>query len=289
MVTRPWAQLWIVSTAGTDESVFLRERVDDGRARVEADERSGVAYFEWSAPDDADPDDPETWRAAMPALGTLIDLETIAPDHAAMDSGEFARAYLNRWSAGGVQCSPRRVGRVPRCRAPGSSQAPAFGVDVSPDRSHALDRGRGRAAATGGYTSSSSTADRGPTGSSRGSPSSSSGTCPVAVDARSRGPAGFARDRLSRAPARAAARPRDARQYAAACGALYDDVSTRPDRAPRTASARRRGRRGAAAERRRRVGHGLARSRASTRSPLIAATLARWGWSTAPRLDPTIY
>jgi len=53
MLTRPLAQLWVVSTAGTDESTFLRERVEDGRARVEAGERSGVAYFEWSAPDDA--------------------------------------------------------------------------------------------------------------------------------------------------------------------------------------------------------------------------------------------
>ena len=48
MVTRRDAQLWIVSTAGTDDSVFLRERVDDGRARVEAGERADVAYFEWS-------------------------------------------------------------------------------------------------------------------------------------------------------------------------------------------------------------------------------------------------
>ena len=30
------AQLWIVSTMGTEESTFLHDRVDDGRARVEA-------------------------------------------------------------------------------------------------------------------------------------------------------------------------------------------------------------------------------------------------------------
>src|SRR6516225_11424361 len=43
MVTRPAAQVWIVSTVGApDGSEFLHSRIDDGRARVEADERVGV-------------------------------------------------------------------------------------------------------------------------------------------------------------------------------------------------------------------------------------------------------
>ena len=120
MVTRADAQLWIVSTAGTDDSVFLRERVDDGRARVEAGEAIDVAYFEWSAPDDADDDDPATWQAAMPALGVLIDLDTIASDRAAMDRAEFARAYLNRWTAGGrARVRARRLDPLPRRSQPG--------------------------------------------------------------------------------------------------------------------------------------------------------------------------
>ena len=55
MMTRPDAQQWVLSTMGTEESVFLHDRIDDGRARVEAGERSGVAFFEWSAEDDDDP------------------------------------------------------------------------------------------------------------------------------------------------------------------------------------------------------------------------------------------
>jgi hypothetical protein len=287
MLTRPAAQLWIVSTAGTDESAFLRERVDDGRARVEAGERSGVAYFEWSAPDDADPDDPGTWAAAMPALGTLIDEETVAADHAAMDAGEFARAYLNRWSAGGLPVFS--LADWSACLDPGSgsTDAPAFGVDVSPDRSHASiaaasSRHDGRIALE--------LVDR------------RSGTDwlvgrlaellerwhPVAVTVDPAGPAGSLVTDLTRLPRIPPLVLVTARQYAAACGALYDDVSTRRIAhrgQPALDDA-------VVAARRRTQGDAWAWARPSTGvdpSPLIAATLARWGWSTAPRLEPTIY
>lgn len=136
MVTRRNAQLWIVSTAGTDESTFLRERVDDGRARVEADERAGVAYFEWSAPDDADVLDPATWWGCMPALGHTVDVETIELDAAGMPVDEFARAYLNRWIAGGVPAVD--LASWSSCAAPSSDAGAgpfAFGLDVTPARS----------------------------------------------------------------------------------------------------------------------------------------------------------
>ena len=136
MVTRPNAQLWIVSTAGTDESTFLRERVDDGRARVEAGERSGVCYFEWSAPDDADLYDPVTWWGCMPALGYTIDVDTVAADAAAMPADEFARAYLNRWVAGGVPAVD--LSEWAACAAPDADAGTgpfAFALDVTPARS----------------------------------------------------------------------------------------------------------------------------------------------------------
>jgi hypothetical protein len=79
-----------------------------------------------------------------------------------------------------------------------------------------------------------------------------------------------------------------ARQYAAACGALFDDVSTgriahrgQPALDDAVVAARRRS-----------TGDAWAWARPASGvdpSPLIAATLARWGYSTAPRLDPTLY
>jgi phage terminase large subunit-like protein len=134
MLTRANAQIWVISTMGTEESVFLHDRVDDGRARVEAGERRGVAYFEWSAGDDDDPDDPATWWRCMPALGRTVTEETIQSDHDAMDSGEFARAYLNRRTGGGrpvFDAGTWAAGVDPGSQMVGT---PCFAVDVTPDR-----------------------------------------------------------------------------------------------------------------------------------------------------------
>jgi phage terminase large subunit-like protein len=137
MMARPAAQLWVTSTMGTDESVFWNDLVDDGRARVGAGATTGVAYFEWSAGDDDDPDDPATWWGCMPALGHTVTEPVIRADHDAMEPGEFARAYLNRRASGGrpvidpVSWAGCRDGR---------SQAKGlvcFALDVTPDRSAA--------------------------------------------------------------------------------------------------------------------------------------------------------
>lgn len=106
MITRPDAQLWVLSTAGKSKakSPYLWGKVKAGRARVEAGARSGIAYFEWSAPDDADVRDPATWRACMPALGHTVtesairvELESMA-ENPAVGLTEFRRAYGNQWA-----------------------------------------------------------------------------------------------------------------------------------------------------------------------------------------------
>jgi hypothetical protein len=136
MLTRPSAQLWIVSTMGTEESIFLHDRIDDGRARVEADERSGVAFFEWSAADEDDPDDPATWWGCMPALGHTITENVIRADHDSLPPDEFARAYLNRRTTAGYPVID--LGAWQNARDPQSQLAgiPCFALDVTPDRSH---------------------------------------------------------------------------------------------------------------------------------------------------------
>jgi hypothetical protein len=287
MMTRPDAQLWIVSTAGTDDSVFLRERVEDGRARVEAGEQADVAYFEWSAPDDADPEDELTWRLAMPALGTLIDVDTVRKDRGAMDAGEFARAYLNRWSPAGAPVLD--LASWTRCRDV-TSQATdrlAFGIDVSPDRR------TGTIAAAGGRRDGRvhiELVDR------------RAGTDwiparidelvrkhrPVAVAIDPASPAGSLVTDLSllrRVPPLVLL---TGRAYAQACGALFDDVSTgrlahlgQPALDDAAVGARRRT-----------LGDSWTWSRhdgaTADPAPLIAATLARQAWAQAPRVKPSI-
>ncbi len=96
MMTRD-AQLWVVSAAGTERSAYFRGKVEDGRGRAEMGLTDRGAYFGYGAPDDADPGDPATWRACMPALGITVSEETVAADFDLMDLAEFRRAYLCQW------------------------------------------------------------------------------------------------------------------------------------------------------------------------------------------------
>jgi hypothetical protein len=102
MITRANKQLWWVSTAGwLDGSPYLQDKVAQGRKAVAQGRTRGLAYFEYSAPDDADPGDEATWLGCMPALGFTITLEAIRSEYVkALDAGrldDFKRAYLNIW------------------------------------------------------------------------------------------------------------------------------------------------------------------------------------------------
>lgn len=103
MATRRNAQLWVISTAGDVKSSYLWRKVLAGRSAALSGNHGRVAYFEWSAEDDADPSDPETWRSCSPALGHTIDEAFIAGEwERALRKGQegidtFRRAYLNQW------------------------------------------------------------------------------------------------------------------------------------------------------------------------------------------------
>jgi hypothetical protein len=53
-----------------------------------------LAYFEWSAPDDAEYDDPEAWAQANPALGIRISPDFIRTEMGALEAEDFARERL---------------------------------------------------------------------------------------------------------------------------------------------------------------------------------------------------
>lgn len=285
MVTRRDAQLWIVSTAGTEESIFLRDRVDDGRARVEAGSTEGVAYFEWSAPDDWDTGDRETWRAAMPALGITIDEETVAQDYATMDQGEFSRAYLNRWAPKGVPVFA--LGQWLACldETSQASKAIAFGIDVAPDRSTAS------IAVAGGRADGRVHVELVERRDGTDWVVSRMGELverwrPVAVAIDPGAPAGSLVTGLSLA--RVPLLLCTGRQYGQACGMFYDDVAQgrlahrgQPALDDAVIGARKRP-----------LGEAWAWARipeAADPAPLIAATIARWAHSAAPQVVPHVY
>lgn len=141
MITRPEPQIWIVSTAGEPGfSPYLWEKVELGRQLAEVGSTDGVAYFEWSAPEDADPDDPATWWACMPALGFTVTEDAVRTERSGMSLPDFRRGFLNQWVTGKVD-PVISADQWAACADPGADAQDGgrvcFAVDVSPDRSQA--------------------------------------------------------------------------------------------------------------------------------------------------------
>jgi phage terminase large subunit-like protein len=63
MAARPNPQVWYASSAGKDDSEVLARVRDRGKEGTSP----RLAYFEWSAPSDADLDDPAAWQARIRA------------------------------------------------------------------------------------------------------------------------------------------------------------------------------------------------------------------------------
>ena len=140
MITRQSPQLWVVSTAGTDRSLYLKGKVETGRALVAAGVDQSVAYFEWSALDDADPADPATWWSCMPALGNTVQEDAVRADFTSMKLAEFRRAYLNQWPDAAPeewQVIPQQAWRSRADEGSKPRDPVAFAIDVNPDRSFA--------------------------------------------------------------------------------------------------------------------------------------------------------
>lgn len=89
------SQIWWISTAGDESSVFMNEMIDSARAG----ELRNVAYFEWSMPKGSDPAAPETWWVFHPALGNTVEESTLEAEYSNLAQkgklGEFLRAYCN--------------------------------------------------------------------------------------------------------------------------------------------------------------------------------------------------
>lgn len=136
MLTRPNAQLWIVSTAGTLDSVLLRRHVELGRKAVADGLTEGLAFFEWAAPDEADADDEATWQAAMPAMGHTITPAVVRAEREGqtMTPGEFERAFLNRWTDTSEAAIPPHLWAAVLSDEAAPGVPVWLGVDMTPER-----------------------------------------------------------------------------------------------------------------------------------------------------------
>lgn len=128
-------QMWYASSAGMPESEVwagVRENAIEGN-----DPR--LAYMEWSAPDDADADDPQVWRQANPGFNIRITEDFIRSERAALGDEEFKRERLGIWAKlGGESVFAQGVweSRADTGSKPDDNNL-FFAIDVSPSRDSA--------------------------------------------------------------------------------------------------------------------------------------------------------
>lgn len=122
-------QVWYTSSAGFPDSDVLA-RVRD---RAMSGDPGDLAFYEWSAPDGADPADPAMWAMANPALGRRISAEWVADERRTMGAEEFNRERLGIWSkVGGESAIPADFWEQCRDEDSEAGLDVAFGVDVTP-------------------------------------------------------------------------------------------------------------------------------------------------------------
>lgn len=96
MAEREQPQLWLVSTAGDGASdLLIRYRE---RAINTMSDPTNILILEWSAPQDADPDDETTWRWASPEWSDKR-ANFLRSQHSTINRAEWRTQYLNQWAA----------------------------------------------------------------------------------------------------------------------------------------------------------------------------------------------
>lgn len=131
--TRPGAQTWIVSTAGTAASTWLRAYVLKGRGGA----ARRMAYFEWSIPEDTeDLTDLDLYVRHHPAVGHTISRDALETAQEGMKPAEFARAYGNFWTSSSEWVIPPELWAKAASRDSIDRDKPfALAAEVSADRS----------------------------------------------------------------------------------------------------------------------------------------------------------
>lgn len=138
----PGAQMWIISTVGSaGEAEWFHRWVDAGRLAVDNGtcEEDRICYIEYSAGEDEDPGDPDTWWGCMPALGYTYQEDTVRSTYqrALLTPGglaKFRRTDLNQRTSQAAD-PPIPLHLWDACAAQvgrGDSDSLVWAVDVSP-------------------------------------------------------------------------------------------------------------------------------------------------------------
>ena len=274
MATKPNAQLWILSNAGDAQSTMLAHYRNLGHQERDDDD-GRLAWFEWAPADDTKLDvlDEAVWRQAIPTLAEAggVTLDAVAEAAETTEPELFAREWLNVWPAleAVAVIAMTDWERLERTDVLLGHQV-VLGIDVSPNRDSATIAACGR---NGAWTPIEIIDHRAHVGwiQERVVELWQKWHAPVVIDGGS--PAGSFIIPLEQAGVDVM--PVGMRDYARACGSFYDAVIDQTvthlgDHLLTDAV-------GAASKRK--LAEQWAWNRRSTVdiTPLVAATLARWG------------
>lgn len=126
-------QIILSGTAGSSRVGWFWEALESGRRG-----EPSYALSEYAAPDHADPDDEDVWRATHPGIGTLTTMDKMRARRAGLSLPMWSQEYLGIWppdlSTSAISMAAWTEATVPQSELPDR-----FGLafDVSPDSSSA--------------------------------------------------------------------------------------------------------------------------------------------------------
>lgn len=127
-------QTWFTSSSPTpgEQSDVLRRFCKRGRAGS-----PNLAYMEFSAPEDADLDDEAVWFAANPSLGRHLSLEAVRLERETLTDDGFARERLGIWTEdagkeGAIDLTAWAGLQVPTADADWLAGEVCFGIEGPP-------------------------------------------------------------------------------------------------------------------------------------------------------------
>lgn len=129
------AQTWY--TSSVEDRGLATDHLKRLRDRGRAGSGNGLAYFEWSAPEGSDPDDPDARAAANPGLGIRLAYEDLQSLRESMDDFTFQTEHLSIWPEldNASALSPSAWAELSDPQSAADPQA--FAVEVSLDRAKA--------------------------------------------------------------------------------------------------------------------------------------------------------
>lgn len=124
--------MWYASSAPHETSPVLRRVALRGRSG----EASRLAYFEWTADDDAASSDVSGWLAANPGIGHRLTLEFTASELEALSDEDFRRERLGIWQVDMFESvfDARLWASLANLAPPEPSGVKTLAIDVAPDR-----------------------------------------------------------------------------------------------------------------------------------------------------------